>query len=113
MSNLQHRCFNTYFISDLEPSPPPQVCRNIDFSCLRGGCIPRNAVCDGKKDCTDGSDEMICNRISCEPKEFTCNNRKCIPRGWICNSRDDCGDGSDEVNCEPSPGDKKLLSPEN
>lgn len=29
-----------------------------DFLCEDGGCVPSSKVCDGQRDCYDGSDEQ-------------------------------------------------------
>nr|QBP17600.1 heparan sulfate proteoglycan [Recilia dorsalis] len=84
-------------------TPTRKVCGFNEATCSNGDCIPKNRVCDGRYDCTDGSDEMRCNPHGCEPNEFRCDNKKCVQKTWRCDSDDDCGDGSDERNCEPSP----------
>ncbi|KAH3773265.1 hypothetical protein DPMN_174623 [Dreissena polymorpha] len=33
------------------------------FTCRNGQCINKNGVCDGKKQCNDGSDEIGCHGI--------------------------------------------------
>ncbi|XP_054273123.1 basement membrane-specific heparan sulfate proteoglycan core protein-like isoform X4 [Macrosteles quadrilineatus] len=79
------------------------ACGFNEATCSNGDCIAKNRVCDGRNDCTDGSDEIRCNPHGCEPNEFRCDNKKCVQKTWRCDSDDDCGDGSDERNCEPSP----------
>ncbi|XP_050360619.1 basement membrane-specific heparan sulfate proteoglycan core protein isoform X3 [Nymphalis io] len=80
--------------------PPFTFCQRNQATCGNGQCIPNTAVCDSKKDCSDGSDEENCNRNGmCEPNEFQCSNRKCVLKTWLCDNDDDCGDGSDEQNC--------------
>ncbi|KAG7252972.1 hypothetical protein CRUP_020169 [Coryphaenoides rupestris] len=51
-------------------------CRVDQAKCQSGECIPRDYLCDGEMDCTDGSDE------------FRCDN--------------DCEDDSDETDCRES-----------
>ncbi|XP_050308675.1 basement membrane-specific heparan sulfate proteoglycan core protein isoform X33 [Anthonomus grandis grandis] len=86
--------------------PPPVNCYVNESTCGNGECIPRNKVCDGTFDCSDGSDEIRC-QAQCEPNEFRCDNKKCVLAVWKCDGQDDCGDGSDERNCaQPKPGQK-------
>ncbi|XP_078043463.1 terribly reduced optic lobes isoform X5 [Augochlora pura] len=83
----------------------PHVCQYDEATCSNGECIPKSYVCNGRLDCTDGSDEMRCSPHGCEPNEYRCNNTQCVSKVWRCDGDRDCADGSDEENCQPSrPG---------
>ncbi|KAI8490904.1 hypothetical protein Bbelb_313230 [Branchiostoma belcheri] len=68
-------------------------------SCTNGQCIapkrqdPQDPVCNGVRDCEDGSDELSCPLSACD------NGGLFHPFGR-CDGRDDCGDNSDEKNCD-------------
>jgi len=47
-------------------------------------------VCNGKKDCADGSDELKCDVASCKDK---------LDPKQVCDGVGDCGDQSDEAGC--------------
>lgn len=78
-------------------------CTEEQVKCDGHLCITKFWVCDGDKDCEDGSDEdpEKC-RKACPSRQFTCNiTGRCIPKAWACDSDFDCGenDTSDEANC--------------
>ncbi|KAM8881275.1 SCO-spondin isoform 1-T4 [Synchiropus picturatus] len=92
---------------------PRVVCVDGQFSCRLFGCVENAQVCDGKRDCVDGSDEVHCgttpgqneDRVSplmptlCSPKQFYCGSGECIHVDRRCDLQIDCADGSDEKDC--------------
>ncbi|XP_077167850.1 basement membrane-specific heparan sulfate proteoglycan core protein isoform X5 [Paroedura picta] len=98
-------------------SKPPLVpgvrpCRKDEAVCANKQCISRDYLCDGERDCQDGSDELNCGTpIPCEPNEFKCRNGHCALKLWRCDGDNDCGDGSDELNC-PTKGPSDTCGPD-
>ena len=58
-------------------------------------CVSNDYLCDGDRDCPDGSDEYYCG--SCAYDEFTCNNGSCIPVQYLCDGMSHCDGNEDEV----------------
>ncbi|XP_059214408.1 low-density lipoprotein receptor-related protein 2 isoform X2 [Centropristis striata] len=80
------------------PTEPP--CTSPSFQCPGSSlCLNPKLICDGKKDCPDGSDENCVKR--CPSRiDFRCNDRRsCVSRNLVCDGRSHCHDGSDEVGC--------------
>ena len=76
--------------------------RGGGFACSNGKCIQTREKCNGKRECSDGSDETteVCG-ANCENMEgggFACSNGQCISAKFKCDGgTPDCDDKSDEA----------------
>ncbi len=74
------------------------ACAAAHRNSTRSRCVPRSSVNDGKRDCFDGSDELVDAGFPCfEQSEFRCaKSDRCLPRYLVNDGFADCDGGEDE-----------------
>ena len=91
-------------------SCPERICKEGQFQCTNRNCTLVTAICDGRNDCGDMSDEENCEH-QCPEHEFKCvKSGRCIHGAWKCDGDADCMDGSDEAEetCHKRPCDSNT-----
>ncbi|KAI8494928.1 CUB and sushi domain-containing protein 2 [Branchiostoma belcheri] len=52
------------FLATFTAEDPPRTCSPEEFTCWNGECVNMTLTCDGTKDCSDGTDEIICSNVN-------------------------------------------------
>lgn len=78
-------------------------CKQSQFMCPSGECIPLSWVCDSAPDCHDGEDEWNCHTTGTSVEwcsDFKCReDGACIAVSAVCDGHFDCFDNTDEIGC--------------
>lgn len=76
------------------------VCGDEYVKCPNSYCIPPRYICDGKRDCIHGEDELACEQFEC-PGRYRCvESSACIYLQQLCDGIRQCPKGDDEWFCD-------------
>ncbi|XP_071128650.1 G-protein coupled receptor GRL101-like [Mytilus edulis] len=77
-----------------------EICQPGFYKCKKGHCISSRLLCDGKKHCMHGDDELFCANLTC-PGLYRCQqSTTCLLFNEICDNIKQCPQGDDEVGCD-------------
>ncbi|CAG2192076.1 unnamed protein product [Mytilus edulis] len=77
-----------------------EICQPGFFKCKEGHCISSSLLCDGRKHCTHGDDELFCGNLTC-PGLYRCQqSTTCLLFDEVCDNIRQCPHGDDEVGCD-------------
>ena len=93
--------FHHHQTSSHHPFTKRPSCSESEFRCAGDdSCVPARFLCDGTRDCVDGSDEspLNCNgtvkeAVTCGKEERPCGGGECLSEALWCDGKDDCPDG--------------------
>ncbi|KII61041.1 Low-density lipoprotein receptor-related protein 4 [Thelohanellus kitauei] len=80
------------------------------YECIDQMCINSTKVCDGKKDCSDSSDEYNCLEKRCADYGAHCDDGACLYPHQMCDDVYHCNDFSDERACHAREFDSPKLN---
>jgi len=61
-----------FFVAEALPTEaPPPSCSPREFTCSDGSCVDEQLICDGNRDCRDGSDEVDCGKCQLLPRDVS------------------------------------------
>lgn len=97
----QNRCKKCYTATAFQCVPNQNSSTSGNESFVE--CIPRNMLCDYKRDCQNGTDEEGCDcnsngKILCSAHPYT--RQQCYTQEQKCDGYQDCQNGEDEMDCD-------------
>ncbi|XP_053922447.1 low-density lipoprotein receptor-related protein 2 isoform X4 [Cuculus canorus] len=79
--------------------PTSPTCAASRQATCGAACIPVPWLCDGERQCPDGTDEQCDVACGGDPHVWQCDDGRCVSSSWRCDGAADCPDGSDEQDC--------------
>ncbi len=104
-------CVYQTYIKNGKVYCPDKECPYGSHACDNMQCIDNRKWCDGKIECTDGSDEgPHCEQWECDDRYWKCaNNRECIKIDYVCDRDSFKGYQYDSRRCKDKSDEHNIL----